>query len=230
MRKCGVEGCCSDRHSKYLHESTSVDFDTSKQQLRADQPAFVPPPSNATQQRADQTNQETCQRRRQRILSGPGMISNGQKRLKVNVMLHPCSSSSYITEAAASELELNGQPVNLTIVGTGGTEVHKQSSRVNLVVGNLEGTFEASLTAHVLDDIASDIPALQWAKLKQKWPHLKDIRFENVARRGVIDVMIGSDHPLNHQVLHEVCGTNPTDPIRRLTSLGWVCFGLTLVK
>ena len=59
---------------------------------------------------------------------------------------------------------------------------------------------------------------------------IKDIRFENVARRVEIDVMIGSDHLLYHQVLREVCGTNPIDPIGRLTSLGWVCFGPTLVK
>ena len=160
----------------------------------------------------------------------PAIISNGQRKLKVNVMLDSCSTSSFITEAAANELELQGKPISLTIVGTGGTEVQKQSSRVNLTVGNLEGTFEASLQAHVLDDIARDTPAIQWAKLKDKWPHLKDVPFANIARRGAIDVMIGSDHPLYHLVLREVSGMNQTDPIGRLTNLGWVCFGPTLVE
>ena len=42
--------------------------------------------------------------------------------------------------------------------------------------------------------------------------------------------MIGSDHPLFHLVLKEICGSRPNDPIARLTNLGWVCFGPTLVE
>ena len=42
--------------------------------------------------------------------------------------------------------------------------------------------------------------------------------------------MIGSDHPVFHHVLKEACGDEPNDPIDRLTNLGWVCFGPTLVE
>ena len=41
--------------------------------------------------------------------------------------------------------------------------------------------------------------------------------------------MIGSDHPLFHLALREVPGSQPSDPIARLTNLGWVCFDPTLV-
>ena len=37
------------------------------------------------------------------------MISSRNKELKVNVMLDPCSTSSYISEDATEELELQGQ-------------------------------------------------------------------------------------------------------------------------
>jgi len=50
----------------------------------------------------------------------PALISNGNKELRVNVMLHLCSTSSYVSEDAAKELELHGQELNLTIAGTGG--------------------------------------------------------------------------------------------------------------
>lgn len=33
------------------------------------------------------------------------LISNGNKEMRVNVMLHPCSTTSYIAEEAAEELE-----------------------------------------------------------------------------------------------------------------------------
>lgn len=52
-------------------------------------------------------------------------------------MLDPCSTSSYISENAAEELELQGQELNLTIAGTGGTEVSMQLRRVELTVTNL---------------------------------------------------------------------------------------------
>ncbi|KAL9966671.1 hypothetical protein ACROYT_G024783 [Oculina patagonica] len=42
--------------------------------------------------------------------------------------------------------------------------------------------------------------------------------------------MIGSDHPVFHHVLKEACGEEPNDPVARLTNLGWVCFGPTLVE
>ena len=44
------------------------------------------------------------------------------------------------------------------------------------------------------------------------------------------DVLIGSDHPVFHHVLKETRGINADDPVARLTKLGWVCFGPTLVE
>ena len=42
--------------------------------------------------------------------------------------------------------------------------------------------------------------------------------------------MIGSHHPVFHHVLKEACGDQLNDPVARLTNLGWVCFGPTLVE
>jgi hypothetical protein len=69
----------------------------------------------------------------------PAVIKNDKKELKVNVMLDPCSTGSYVTEAAAEKLQLNGEMHDLTISGTGGSQVKKQSKQVNLVVTSLRG-------------------------------------------------------------------------------------------
>ena len=63
--------------------------------------------------------------------------------------------------------------------------------------------------------------------MKEKWPHLKAIPFEDVSRRRQIDVLIGSDHPVFHRIHREIHGSNVNDPVARLTNLGWVCFGPT---
>ena len=45
----------------------------------------------------------------------PAFIENESRRLKVNVMLDPCSTGTYVTEGAAEELRLQGDMQNLTI-------------------------------------------------------------------------------------------------------------------
>ena len=90
-------------------------------------------------------------------------------------MLDSCSTSSYVSEEAAEELGLHGQNVNLTIAGTGDIEIQKRSRRVELNVTSLDRSFTTPVQAHVLDNIASDTPAIQWSERKEKWPHLHKI-------------------------------------------------------
>jgi hypothetical protein len=229
-RKCGVDGCQSDKHSSYLHESIPANGNTNTgQQLQPEAPTFNPGPPAAPQTRNERSgsmnyNQprigpSTQERTHQTsnadnisLMVLPALISNGQKQLKVNVMLDPCSTSSYISEHAAGELELHGQSLSLTIAGTGETDVQKRSRCVELSVASLNGTFSAPLRAHVLDNIASDTPAFQWSELKRNWPHLHHVPFEKVSRRRYIDDMIGSDHPLFHLVLKEICDSSIDKP------------------
>ena len=58
-------------------------------------------------------------------------------------------------------------------------------------------------------------------------PRLASIEFDRVSNRKQIDMLIGSDHPVFHQVLREVNGRHQKDPVARQTPLGWVCFGPT---
>ena len=87
-----------------------------------------------------------------------------------------------MSEVAAEAINLRGQPQTLRIAGTGGAEVTKRSSRVELAVGNIETDFSAKLEANVLRNITSDTPAVQWSELKKKWPHLSSIPFQRVAK------------------------------------------------
>ena len=125
----------------------------------------------------------------------------------------------YVSETAAEELGLQGQPLDLTISGTGGKKIRRQSRSVELTVSNIDGSFLLSLEAYVLENIASDTPAIQWSKIKEKWPRLHEIPFENASKRQ-IDVMIGSDHSLFHLALKEVSRRRSSDPIARPTNLG----------
>ena len=251
VKRCGVDRYLSTNHSSYLHESTHHHLtDRSQGQLNMNASPFRPEeqpnleprtlqatgvsirdqaPVTSNLNPREQTH-NTSHVEHVSLMILPAMINNGNKELRVNVMLDPCSASSYVSEDATEKLELQGQELNLTIAGTGRTEVKTQSRRVDLTVTNLDGKFSSPLQAHVLCNIAGDTPAIRWSDLKDKWPHLHQVPFESVSKRCQIDVMIGSDHPVFHHVLKEVCGDQPNDPVARLTNLGWVCFGPTLVE
>ena len=87
----------------------------------------------------------------------PAMISNRNKKLKVNVMLDPCSTSSYISEDAAKELEFQCQELNLAIAGTGGIEVNTRSHRVELTGTNLDSEFSSPLQAQSLTTLLATL-------------------------------------------------------------------------
>ena len=208
-RRCGVNGCQSDNYSWYLHSSL----------MQQRKPTSESSPGEV--ERLHSTHQAA----HASLMVHTVQIINKNIKLKAKVMLDPWLTGSYITENAAEELRLQGHAQTLTISGTGGTETVQQSRRVKLSVRNLDGGFLAQLHGNVLDDIASDTPALEWSELKIKLPHLQPIPFEIVSRRKQIDVLIGNDHPIFHEVSKEVIGCGPSDPNARLTNLGWVCFG-----
>ena len=134
-KRCGVDGCLSTNHSSYLHESTSHHLtDRSPGQLNVGvspfRPEEQPNPEPRTPQATgtstsypapvnlnprEQTH-NTSHVEHVSLMILPALISNGNKELRVNVMLDPCSTSSYVSEDAAEKLELHGQELNLTIV------------------------------------------------------------------------------------------------------------------
>ena len=249
VKRCGVDGCLSTNHSGSLHESTTHQLtDRSQGQLKMNASPFRPeeqpnleprtlqatgastrdPPPVTSNLNPQKQAHNTSHVEHVSLVILPAMISKGNKELRV--MVNPCSTSSYVSEDAADELELKRQELNLTIARTGGTEVMTQSRGVELTVTNLDGKFSSSSQAHVLCNIAGETQAIRWSEVKDKWPHLHQVPFESLSKRRQIDVMIGSDHPVFHHVLKEACGDQPNDPIARFRNFGWVCFGPTLVE
>ena len=108
-KRCGVNGCASTSHSSYLHDNTLVKTgDWSHDQLRSDAPPFRPleqprsgvGASNGTGASANGSVSERQQNPREQtygtrhtervsLMILPALISNGNKELRVNVMLDP---------------------------------------------------------------------------------------------------------------------------------------------
>ena len=83
----------------------------------------------------------------------PAFIENGFRQLKVNIMLDPCSTGTYITQGAAEELHLQGDVQNLTISGTAWTEVKMDSRRAKFTVTSTNQHFSSTVEASVLEPV-----------------------------------------------------------------------------
>ena len=121
-----LNGCNSDAHSRYLHDDVQETHndDGSSQPKVGQRPNDEHPDETGNR---DQTGNEhrshaTRQADRVSLMVLPAMLRNGNKSLKVNVMLDNCSTGSYVSEAAAEELMLEGRRQQLTISETGGSE------------------------------------------------------------------------------------------------------------
>ena len=181
VRRCGIDGCLSNKHSSYLHEwhRQLQDPANPSNQTRSVSMDLLQGQNQSSEVMSASATVEGGKRPtppmftpRTRI---PAFITNGSKKLKVNVMLDSCSTGSYVTEHAAAELILHGQSQGLTITGTREFEVEKRSRLVEFPVASLDGSFSVNLQANVLDNITSDTPAFQWSELKTRWLHLESI-------------------------------------------------------
>ena len=63
---------------------------------------------NRTPTLTTSSSSESSQMERISLMILPAFIENGSRQLKVNVMLDPCSTGTYMTEGAAEELCLQG--------------------------------------------------------------------------------------------------------------------------
>ena len=106
-RQCNVDGCTSKLHNRYLHEK-SVDPQLPEQSYAGDIHRPRANQDDTTETTDSQTHSNSVIK--DKIMVLPAIIENenSRKQLKVNVMLDPCSTSSYVTQSAAHELNLCG--------------------------------------------------------------------------------------------------------------------------
>ena len=56
----------------------------------------------------------------------------------------------------------------------------------------------------------------------RQWPHLRNLKFNKLGPRPIVDMLIGLDCADLHFSLQDVRGKSG-QPIARLTLLGWTC-------
>ncbi|KAF0314254.1 Methionine-R-sulfoxide reductase B1-A [Amphibalanus amphitrite] len=135
------------------------------------------------------------------------------------------SRTAYLTEAAANELQLQGEDedVDLETVN-GSSQVRMKKTQVQL--SSVDKGYKAKLSAFVIKDLSSASTKIDWNLMKDRWDHMKKIPFPTVSRKGGIDMLIGlTGDTMSLFLPEETIQGPPGDPVAVKTPLGWTAFG-----
>ncbi|KAF0294121.1 hypothetical protein FJT64_008187 [Amphibalanus amphitrite] len=131
----------------------------------------------------------------------------------------------YLTEAAANELQLQGEDedVDLETVN-GSSQVRMKKTQVQL--SSVDEGYKAKLSAFVIKDLSSASTKIDWNLMKDRWDHMKKIPFPTASRKGGIDMLIGlTGDTMSLFLPEETIQGPPGDPVAVKTPLGWTAFG-----
>ena len=154
----------------------------------------------------------------------PVFVRNGHRKLMVNALLDDASTKTYLNTDVASELGLKGklQRINVNVLNS---QVETfETSPVELLIECLDGNTTLKVTALTTGRVTGNMKVIDWVKCAGRWPHLRNIEFQKLGPRPIVDVLIGLDCSDLHYSFRDVRG-EPGQPVARLTPLGWTCIG-----
>ena len=203
-RLCGIDGC-SKNHHRHLHKKIPVS-DSKNSAFGVGEDGIVYPRSVAL-----------------RII--PVMIADSAGQMhQVNALLDDGSDSSYLSQAMAAALKLSVEENVLNLHTLTATERTVPSGLAVIEIGSMDGDLRRKIGVRTLEQLCPNLRMPNWQREKSRWPHLSDIDFPSIEVQGVVDLLVGADHPELMLALDERFG-QVGDPVARLTPLGWTCVG-----
>ena len=230
-RQCGQDGC-TDLHHRLLHKNGStrpapVNLEkSSKVAIGALEPQDRDSSLTEGKEQTTMVTQSNIRANFVGLRTVPVILKNGERSLKINALLDDASTKSYINADVAAELGLQGRTDKMTVNVLNGQVETFETKPINVELTSITGNVSTMVSACTVDRVTGNMPVVEWNKLKQQWPHLKNIKFPTSATRPLVDMLLGLDCADLLYAIQEVRG-KPGEPIARLTPLGWTCIGNT---
>ena len=160
------------------------------------------------------------------LRTAPVKVSNGSASVTVHALLDDCSDTSYINKDVTNELDITGEPEDVTVGTLNGQKTHiGNSAEVSFTIESIDGKVSAPMSAYITNNVVGDLKVTDWNKVKRKYDHLKEIKFPKFDKNHKkIGLLIGANMTDLLYSLQDVRG-GPGQPIARLTPLGWTCIG-----
>ena len=147
----------------------------------------------------------------------------GRKGVKVIAALDSNVNQTLVDKDTAVELRSKRtsktQAMKITMFDQ---QVDIDSYRVTLHLASIDGSHTVTIAAYVVQDLATQLPVVDWSNEKKKFSHLQTVPFERLPTDKSISLLIGSDFKYLLESSETRVGT-PGQPIACLTPLGWTC-------
>lgn len=170
---------------------------------------------------------ETAAQTREKVVAlqtVPLILKNGNKRLLVNCFIDEGSDTTYINEDLVEELGVKGRKEPITVNVANDQQVKFMSMTFQVGLESVDGKVNRTISAKTSQKICGGMKPVNWLEIKHKWFHLRDIPFPQLAKRGMIDVLLGADNHELTTTIKEVPG-KVNEPSARLCPLGWTAIG-----
>ena len=230
-RVCGIDGC-TYKHNRLLHEKKATT--TWGQQTMLPQPS----PPWPTEVRANEEENHTLTTTTDSLhvdlaymalRTVPVILKNGPHVIRVNALLDDGSTRTYLNQDIAAQLCLEGEPEQLTVNVLNGHKANLESSTVDFTIESVDGELQRPATAYTTKRVTGNMQVVNWNRHKDKWKHLQAIKFPQLGKQPIVDILIGVDQADLHCSLQDIAG-EPGEPIARCTPLGWTCIGCPLTS
>jgi hypothetical protein len=147
----------------------------------------------------------------------------GRKGSKIVAFLDPGSTQTFVDQETAVRLRLKRtSKTHAMTVNVFNQQVSADSYRVELYLASIDGSHTVTIDAHAVQDLAKQLPVVDWSREKDSFSHLQNVPFESLPSERSINLLIGYDHAALLEFSEMRKGT-PGQPIARLTPLGWSC-------
>ena len=216
-KDCGIDGC-EGNHSRWLHgREKRSSLDTANETAAPEETNSEPDEysNTAVGERSSTIALRTI----------PVVIRNGNRSVRVNVLLDDGSTRTYVNSDVAAELDiLTGNCEEITVGTMGGTQSKFETEEVKFVLQSIDGKTSVPMSCFTAERVTGPLKAVEWRQISSEWRHLQNLPFPKIGRKKTIDILIGIDNAELHRTLKEVSG-KPGEPLARLTPLGWTAVG-----
>jgi len=155
----------------------------------------------------------------------PVILHSEKTRIIINALLDDGSTKTYINEDVAEHLGITTntfEKANVTTLNGRSENFNTMNVKFNLT--SVDGSTTLPMEASTTRKVTGGLQPVDWNVKKEKWSHLKGIKFPTLANRQKIDLLIGLDYAELHRSMGELT-VDKDSPTARLTPLGWTCVG-----
>ena len=142
----------------------------------------------------------------------------------MNCFLDEGSDTTYVNEDVVETLGISTQKEEIIINVANDQKVRLMAATLEIGIKSVDGQVDTTIVVKTSNKICGGLKPTDWVTMKQQWNHLKDFPFPNLAPKGVIDVLLGSDYYHLMFPMQEI-GGQEDEPADRLCPLGWTAIG-----